>query len=57
MQDFILNLLGSLMLLYGLFSYTLGVTRAVVLKVSFKSWDANIAIFYAALGLSVLLTF
>jgi hypothetical protein len=56
MQTFLLNLLGSLMLLYGLFSYTSGVVRAVVLKVIFKSWDANVAIFYAGVGLAILLT-
>jgi len=57
MQDFILNLLGSLMLFYGLFSYTSGIVKASILKVSFKSRDANIAIFYAALGSAILLTF
>jgi hypothetical protein len=44
------------MLLYGLFSYISGVVRAVVLKVAFKSWDANVAIFYAGVGLAILLT-
>lgn len=56
MQDFISNLLGSLMLFYGLFSYTSGVVKAVVLKSTFKSWDANVAIFYAAAGSAILLT-
>jgi hypothetical protein len=57
MQTFILNLLGSLMLFYGLFSYTSGVYRASILKLSFKSWDANVAVFYAGVGLAILLTF
>jgi hypothetical protein len=56
MQTFILNLLGSLILFYGLFSYTSGIVRASILKVSFKSSHANVAIFYAAVGLAILLT-
>jgi hypothetical protein len=56
MQNFILNLLGSLMLFLGLFSYISGVARAVVLKVSFKSLDAIAAIFFAGVGLAILLT-
>ena len=56
MQDFILNLLGSLTLFYGLFSYTSGVVRAVTKKEPFTSLDANVAIFYAGVGLATLLT-
>jgi hypothetical protein len=57
MNTFILNLLGSLMLFYGLFSYISGVVRAVIKKEPFTSWDANVAIFYAAVGLTIILTF
>jgi hypothetical protein len=57
MNTFLLNLLGSLMLFYGLFSYTSGVVRAVTKKEPFTSLDAIVAIFYAAVGLSIFLTF
>jgi hypothetical protein len=57
MNTFLLNLLGSLMLFYGLFSYTSGVVRAVTKKEPFTSLDAIVAIFCAAVGLSIFLTF
>jgi hypothetical protein len=57
MQTFILNLLGSLMLFYGLFGYISGVVRYVIKNQPFTSWDTIIAIFYAGIGLAILLTF
>jgi hypothetical protein len=57
MQIFILNLLGSLMLFYGLFSYTSGVVRAVIKKEPFTPLTANLTMFYASIGLAILLTF
>jgi hypothetical protein len=57
MNTFLLNLLGSLMLFYGLFSYTSGVVRAALKKEPFTSLDANLAIFYAGVGLTIILTF
>ena len=57
MQTFILNLLGSLMLFYGLFGYISGVVRYVIKNQPLTPWGSNIAIFYAAVGLAILLTF
>ena len=56
MQNFILNLLGSLMLLYGLFSYTSGTIRAIVTKTNFSNSSAITAISIASTGLAILLT-
>jgi hypothetical protein len=57
MNTFILNLLGSLMLFNGLFTYTSGVVRAVIKKEPFTPLDANLSIFYAGVGLAIILTF
>ena len=57
MQTFILNLLGSLILYYGLFGYISGVVRYVIKNQPLTPWESNIAIFYAGIGLAILLTF
>ena len=57
MNTFILNLLGSLMLFNGLFTYTSGVVRAVIKKEPFTPLAANLSIFYAGVGLAIILTF
>jgi predicted membrane channel-forming protein YqfA (hemolysin III family) len=56
MQDFILNLLGSLMLFLGVFGYISGVVRYIIKNQPFTSWESNIAIFFAGVGLAILLT-
>jgi predicted membrane channel-forming protein YqfA (hemolysin III family) len=56
MQTFILNLLGSLMLFYGLFGYISGVVRYVIKKEPLTPWGSNLTMFYAGIGLAILLT-
>jgi predicted membrane channel-forming protein YqfA (hemolysin III family) len=53
---FILNLLGSLMLFLGLFGYISGVVRYIIRNQPFTLWESNISIFFAGVGLSILLT-
>jgi hypothetical protein len=56
MQTFILNLLGSLMLFYGLFGHISGVVRYVIKNQPLTPWKSNLTMFYAGIGLAILLT-
>jgi hypothetical protein len=56
MQTFILNLLGSLMLFYGLFGYISGVVRYVIKKEPFTPLQILLCLIYAGVGLAILLT-
>jgi hypothetical protein len=44
------------MLFYGLFGYISGVVRYVIKNQPLTPWESNIAIFYAGVGLAILLT-
>jgi hypothetical protein len=57
MQTFILNLLGSLMLFYGLFGYISGVVRYVIKNEPFTPLQILLCLIYAGVGLAILLTF
>lgn len=56
MMTFLLNLLGSFMLFYGLFSYISGVGRAFLIKRTYVNSSAITSVFLAAIGLTIILS-
>lgn len=56
MTTFLLNLLGSFMLFYGLFSYISGVGRTFLIKRTYTNSSAITSVFLAAIGLTIILS-